>query len=156
MIALSLQVACTETPLPTEAQFSDWLLAAEKMTPKKIPESQRQITIRLVSPEESQQLNETYRHKTGPTNVLSFPPSDIPGFTQDTLGDLAICAAIVKAEAAAQHKTLTAHWAHMVVHGFLHLMGYDHIEDDEAETMENLESQIMHRLQFDDPYTRAC
>ncbi len=118
------------------------------------------ISLRIVSCAESQQLNNDYRGKNNPTNVLSFPmelPSDICAMDEDAsdmivLGDLAICAEVVAEEAMQQNKALFAHWAHMVVHGMLHLQGFDHIEDDDAQQMEQLETDIMQSLGFADPY----
>ena len=111
-----------------------------------------EMTVRIVDEPESQALNSDYRGKDAPTNVLSFP-SDLPDFIEEPLlGDLIICAQVVEREAQQQHKTREAHWAHMVVHGTLHLLGYDHIDDDEAEVMEALESQILTRLDYPAPY----
>ncbi len=115
------------------------------------------LSLRIVSLAESQQLNHDYRGQNKPTNVLSFPmqmASDIdePLITDFILGDLAICAEIVADEAQQQKKTAQAHWAHMVVHGVLHLQGFDHVSDDEALQMETLETQIMQQLGFADPY----
>ena len=111
-----------------------------------------EVTVRIVDEAESQQLNRQYRGKDYATNVLSFPfeaPADIP---LDLLGDLVICAPVVAKEAAQQGKPLLHHWAHVVVHGTLHLLGFDHIEDDDAEQMEALEVQILAQLGIDDPY----
>ena len=102
------------------------------------------MTIRVVDTAESHSLNLTYRGKDKPTNVLSFPFEVPPGMEMSLLGDLVIC--------RQQGKPLEAHWAHMVVHGSLHLLGYDHIEDDEAEEMEALETEIMLALGYEDPY----
>lgn len=111
------------------------------------------ITVRIVDEAESQTLNRDYRGKDAPTNVLSFP-SDLPDFIEEPLlGDLIICTQVVSDEACTQHKTLEAHWAHMVVHGTLHLLGYDHIEDDEAQVMEALETRILVALHYPAPYT---
>jgi probable rRNA maturation factor len=101
------------------------------------------VTVRLVDEAESRELNHTYRGKDKPTNVLSFPFEAPPGLELPLLGDLVICRQVVEAEAVEQGKPLMAHWAHMVVHGSLHLLGYDHIEDEEAEEMEQLERDIM-------------
>jgi len=101
---------------------------------------------------ESRELNHTYRGKDKPTNVLSFPFEAPPGIELPLLGDLIICRQVVEQEAQEQEKTLEAHWAHMVIHGSLHLLGYDHIEDDEAEEMESLETEIMLALGYPDPY----
>ncbi|WP_228133133.1 rRNA maturation RNase YbeY [Alkanindiges illinoisensis] len=115
------------------------------------------ISIRLVDNSESQSLNLHYRHKDKPTNVLSFPselPEEIlPMLDQVPLGDLVICIPVVLKEAAEQHKTPEAHFAHMVVHGTLHLMGYDHeLGAQEAVEMEALEIQVLQQLGFGNPY----
>ena len=116
-----------------------------------------ELCIRIVTPEESQELNHDYRGKDKPTNVLSFPfeapPIQLPdGLPIDILGDLAICAEVVVREAREQNKVLAHHWAHMVIHGTLHLLGFDHINDDEAEIMESLERELLAQLQIPDPY----
>jgi len=114
-----------------------------------------EIVIRIVGEEESAQLNEYYRQKQGPTNVLSFPfemPSGLPDMPLTLLGDLVICAPVVEREAHCQHKKTEHHWAHMVVHGILHLLGYDHISDEEAELMESKEIQILKELKINNPY----
>ena len=98
------------------------------------------------------EINAEWRGKDKPTNVLSFPFEAPPGLELPLLGDLVICRQVVEAEAVEQGKPLMAHWAHMVVHGSLHLLGYDHIEDEEAEEMEQLERDIMQELGFADPY----
>jgi len=147
-VILDLQLACAdENGLPAEAAFQRWLEAA--VTPFQ-PESE--VTIRLVDEAESHELNLTYRGKDKPTNVLSFPFEAPPGIELPLLGDLIICRQVVEQEAAEQGKSPEAHWAHMVVHGTLHLLGYDHIEDAEAEEMEALETEIMLALGYPDPY----
>ena len=152
MIELQLDVQLAvevENNLPTEEQMSKWATAALlKRTEHEEPE----LTIRIVDEAESQELNHEYRGKDKPTNVLSFPfeaPAHVP---IPLLGDLIICKQVVEREATEQDKTLTAHWAHMIVHGCLHLLGYDHIEDDEAEEMEGIERVVMAKLGFEDPY----
>ena len=119
-----------------------------------IPQFQKEseVTIRVVDTAESHSLNLTYRGKDKPTNVLSFPFEVPPGMEMSLLGDLVICRQVVEKEAQEQGKPLEAHWAHMVVHGSLHLLGYDHIEDDEAEEMEAIETEIMLALGYEDPY----
>jgi probable rRNA maturation factor len=147
-VMLDLQVACEDTTgLPDEAQFQSWLDAV-------IPQFQEEaeVTIRLVDEPESHELNLTYRGKDKSTNVLSFPFEAPPGIELPLLGDLIICRQVVEREAVEQDKPLNAHWAHMVIHGSLHLLGYDHIEDDEAEEMEGIETEIMLALGFADPY----
>ncbi|WP_312544565.1 rRNA maturation RNase YbeY, partial [Pantoea eucalypti] len=147
-VILDLQVACENTAdLPDESLFHRWLSAA--VTPFQ-PESE--VTVRLVDEAESHELNLTYRGKDKPTNVLSFPFEAPPGIELPLLGDLIICRQVVEQEAAEQGKSVEAHWAHMVVHGTLHLLGYDHIEDDEADEMEGLETEIMLALGYPDPY----
>ena len=147
-IELDLQLAVeNEQGLPTEQDIQLWL-------DKTIPQFQEnaELTVRIVDTEESHQLNHEYRGKDKPTNVLSFPFEAPPGIELDLLGDLIICRQVVEKEAEEQSKPLLAHWAHMVVHGSLHLLGYDHIEDDEAEEMESLETEIMQTMGFEDPY----
>ncbi|KHT45252.1 rRNA maturation RNase YbeY [Vibrio sinaloensis] len=147
-IELDLQFAVESNEgLPTEQDFQTWL---DKTI---IPFQQdAELTIRIVDEEESHQLNHEYRGKDKPTNVLSFPFEVPPGIEMNLLGDLIICKQVVEREAQEQNKPLLAHWAHMVVHGSLHLLGYDHIEDDEAEEMESLETEIMQGMGFEDPY----
>ncbi|EEQ20787.1 metalloprotease [Yersinia intermedia ATCC 29909] len=111
-----------------------------------------EVTVRLVDEAESHELNLTYRGKDKPTNVLSFPFEAPPEIELPLLGDLIICRQVVEQEAIEQEKALLAHWAHMVVHGSLHLLGYDHIVDDEAEEMESIETEIMQSLGYPDPY----
>lgn len=111
-----------------------------------------ELTIRIVDTDEIQRLNRNYRHQDKPTNVLSFPFEAPTGVDLPLLGDVVICAAVVMREAHAQGKSEQAHWAHMVVHGVLHLLGYDHMEEQEAGEMEGLEAEILQRLGIADPY----
>jgi len=111
-----------------------------------------EMTIRVVGLAESAALNETYRLRSGPTNVLSFPYESTPEMEPPLLGDLVICAPQVMLEARQQHKVPQAHWAHITVHGSLHLLGYDHEEAKEAEIMERLEVAILAGLGYPDPY----
>jgi len=108
--------------------------------------------VRLVDAPEMASLNKTYRGKDGPTNVLSFPADLPPDLDLPLLGDIVICAPVVAAEAREQHKSPDAHWAHMAVHGTLHLLGYDHLDENEAITMEALESAILADLHYPCPY----
>ena len=135
----------SEVP-PSTSEFQQWVdLAMQDDKPA-------QVSIRIVDEAESQQLNKAYRGKDKPTNVLSFP-MDVPEeFNMPMLGDLVICAPVVAREAQEQNKSLKAHWAHMVIHGMLHLQGYDHISDDEAEEMESLEIELMQQLGYTNPY----
>ena len=146
-ITLDLQLASTASGLPTAPQFQQWLEAA--ILPFQ-PEAE--VTVRIVDNSESQQLNFDYRGKDKPTNVLSFPFQCPPGIELPLLGDLVICAPVVAQEATEQDKPLIAHWAHMVVHGSLHLLGFDHINDDDAEQMEAEEVTILQQLGFANPY----
>ncbi|MFD2168351.1 rRNA maturation RNase YbeY [Thalassotalea euphylliae] len=147
MITLDIQRAVEEPNLPTDDDFQQWAEAALSQYNKPF-----ELTIRLVDSTESQTLNHTYRGKDKPTNVLSFPFEVPDGIEMDLLGDLVICTSVVAQEAHEQEKSLSAHWAHMVIHGCLHLLGFDHIEDDEAEEMESLEIDILKKLGFNNPY----
>ncbi|MBF7730921.1 rRNA maturation RNase YbeY [Pseudomonas sp. N040] len=148
MLELDLQLASTAPDLPSAADFRRWCeLALRQRT------ADSELTIRLVDEAEARELNHTWRHKDYATNVLSFP-ADIPDGLLDIplLGDLVICAPVVAREAAEQGKTLPAHWAHLVIHGCLHLLGYDHIDEAEAEEMETLERELLAELGHPDPY----
>ena len=145
---IDLQIACEqETGLPTAEEIEQWATAAVQPQSDEV-----EMTVRIVDEAESHELNLNYRGKDRPTNVLSFPFECPDEVELPLLGDLVICRQVVEREAQEQDKPLMAHWAHMVVHGSLHLLGYDHIEDDEAEEMESLEAQIMTGLGFADPY----
>ena len=145
---IDLQMACEqETGLPTAEQIEQWATAAVKPQSDEV-----EMTVRIVDEAESHALNLNYRGKDRPTNVLSFPFECPDEVELPLLGDLVICRQVVEREAQEQDKPVIAHWAHMVVHGSLHLLGYDHIEDDEAEEMESLETQIMTGMGFADPY----
>ena len=145
---IDLQMACEqESGLPTAEQIEQWATAAVEPQSDEV-----EMTVRIVDEAESHALNLNYRGKDHPTNVLSFPFECPDEVELPLLGDLVICRQVVEREAQEQDKPVMAHWAHMVVHGSLHLLGYDHIEDDEAEEMESLETQIMTGLGFADPY----
>lgn len=146
-IDVDLQIASSAKNLPTEAEFSTWVTCALKPYNKSF-----ELTIRIVEIEESQQLNLQYRQKDKPTNVLSFPFEVPEGIELDLLGDLVICADIVAQEALEQNKAIKDHWAHLVIHGCLHLLGFDHIEDSDAEEMESLEVSLLSQLNINDPY----
>ena len=147
-LLLDLQIETAADGLPALADFQHWAEAAWRGG------GGAELTLRLVDEAESGELNRTYRGKAGPTNVLSFPvdAAELPGLELPLLGDLVICAPVVAREAAAQGKTAEAHWVHLVVHGMLHLQGYDHLEPVEASEMEKLETDILRRLGYPDPY----
>ena len=148
MLELDLQIASDAGNLPSEAQFRTWCELALRQR-----SADSELTIRLVDETEGRELNHTYRQRDYATNVLSFP-ADVPDGLLDIplLGDLVICAPVVEREALEQNKPAHAHWAHMVIHGCLHLLGYDHIEDEEAEEMEALERELLAELGLPDPY----
>lgn len=137
---LSVQYACNREGLPLRADFVRWARAALV--------GGGEVTIRLVEPDEGQELNQTYRGKDYATNVLSFPYETEPV----VVGDLVICPSVVAREAMEQNKPLMAHYAHLTVHGMLHLQGWDHEEDGEAQDMENEERTILAALGYPDPY----
>jgi probable rRNA maturation factor len=141
-----VQYALSAPNLPSAAQINAWAAAAAfNLNPME-------VVARVVGDAESAQLNQTYRQQSGPTNVLSFPFEPPPGVEVNLLGDLVLCAPVIVREAREQGKPSLAHWAHMIVHGMLHLQGYDHQTDGEAHDMETRECEIMERLGFDNPY----
>ena len=143
---IELQIACSCGNLPDAGQLATWVAAA------RLESDNSTVVIRIVDRDESRRLNRDYRGKDKPTNVLSFPFEAPPGVVEEHLGDLVICAPVVEAEAEEQNKSLTAHWAHMVVHGVLHLQGLDHQNNKQAEEMESLERKILADLGYPDPY----
>jgi probable rRNA maturation factor len=148
---LDLQLASSGKNLPQPDQFERWLIQALAGYRDHVS-----VCIRLVDEDESQSLNRDYRGKDKPTNVLSFPFELPPGVddaeAQALLGDLVICVPVVQREAAEQGKTEPQHWAHLVIHGALHLLGFDHIEPEDAEVMENIERRVLADLGLPDPY----
>lgn len=144
---LEVQRASRCTHLPSDEQIHRWVSAA--LADRR---GEAELSVRIVDEDESRQLNGRYRGKDKPTNVLSFPAGLPENLNLPLLGDLVICAPVVAREAEQQRKGATAHWAHMVVHGTLHLLGYDHIEDADAEIMESLETSLLNGLGFADPY----
>jgi probable rRNA maturation factor len=149
MHSIIIQHATKNRHVPKRSLLRKWAKCALS---RKIDTAE--ITIRLVDAEEMVELNSTYRHKKGPTNVLSFPftlPDDIE-MDIPILGDIVICAEVVNHEATEQQKSSESHWAHMIVHGIFHLLGYDHERDEDAKVMESLEIEIMQTLGFDNPY----
>lgn len=151
MLTLELQVESVAPELPSVADFEAWVGAAlgnER-------EGETELVVRIVDEDEGRELNRTYRHKDYATNVLSFPFEAPPGIELPLLGDLVICAPVVAREAAEQNKPLRHHWAHLTVHGVLHCLGYDHIDDEEAEAMEQRERDILAGLDIPDPYQES-
>lgn len=147
MNLLEIQVATQTKNYPSEQQFQRWV-----DTVLSDPQQDSEIVIRLVDEVESAALNQQYRHKPGSTNILSFPFEAPEGIVLDLLGDLVICAPKIADEAKQQNKQLNEHWAHITIHGVLHLLGYDHIRDSEAEEMEALEIKLLHTLNIANPY----
>ncbi|MFI4954610.1 MAG: rRNA maturation RNase YbeY [Gammaproteobacteria bacterium] len=143
MITIDIQHASQHSPLPEDAQLREW--ATQALTTHV---QNANITLRIVDIAEMQQLNSYYRGKNKPTNVLSFPMEAEDGF----LGDMVICAPIVMQEAMQQNKHWHAHWAHLVIHGCLHLLGFDHVTEKQAAVMEPLEIQVLDVLGYPNPY----
>ena len=137
---LTLQIASEQASIPSAKEFRQWAKASLRVD--------TEVTFRLVDKAEGRALNLAYRAKDYATNVLTFPLSDKPHL----MGDIIICAPVVADEAKAQGKSLTAHYAHLTVHGMLHLHGYDHETEAQAELMEGLETAIMSKLGYADPY----
>ena len=147
-LTVDIQCASTET-VPDEDDIRHWIATTLDRLERN---EDAEICVRLVDEKEMAALNRDYRCKTGPTNVLSFP-SHLPAeMGLPLLGDIVVCAPVVVSEAVQQGKPARAHWAHMLVHGTLHLLGYDHVEEDDAMEMEALESAILASLDYPCPY----
>jgi len=144
---IDVQYALATAGLPTAEQIRDW--AAMALQERS---ADAELTVRIVDAAEITALNRQFRGKDGATNVLSFPHEVLPDIAPTLLGDVVICAPVVASEAVAQGKSLTAHWAHMVIHGVLHLLGHDHHLDAGAREMEVLETGLLAALGFPDPY----
>jgi len=147
---LDVQYAINSVDLPTEAQLSIWVDQALNFVNDAKPSPE--LTIRIVDETEGRELNYQWRERDYATNVLSFPFDCPPEVPLNLLGDIVVCAPVVAREAREQHKLLQAHWAHLVIHGVLHLLGYDHLTDDEAQEMETLEIAILQQLNYSNPY----
>lgn len=148
-VALQYQIP-TDSPYPRgnpNTVLPDQIPPAPSQTEKLV-----ELTIRIVDEAEARQLNEKWRQCPKPTNVLSFPFEVPPYVDIPLLGDIIICAPLVAFEAQQQHKSLHAHWAHLVIHGTLHLLGYDHISEQQAQVMENIEIRVLHDLGYPNPY----
>jgi probable rRNA maturation factor len=144
---VDIQIESQSHSLPTREQFQSWV-----DTILKNSEEDSEIVIRIVDEPEMIQFNKQYRQKKGTTNILSFPfdaPDEIESIL---LGDLLICAPVIEQEAQLQNKKREHHWAHMIIHGILHLLGYDHIDDDEAKEMEALEIKMLSAIDIANPY----
>lgn len=146
---VSLDVQYEVDAGPEEDDIRCWI---ETVLAMEARPSNSELTVRIVDEAEMAELNARYRHKSGPTNILSFPFDPPPGVQLNLLGDLVIAAPVVQREAREQGKTESAHWAHMIVHGTLHLLGYDHQEPAEAEDMEAREIRILQELGYANPY----
>ncbi|OGT64574.1 MAG: rRNA maturation RNase YbeY [Gammaproteobacteria bacterium RIFCSPHIGHO2_12_FULL_45_9] len=156
-LTLTLQNPHHYRRIPAKRSFHQWILHTLQYigthTDRTVTIARpSHITLRITDDAEIAELNQTYRHKSGPTNILSFPHEAIPGFEADTLGDLVISAPRVAEEA--QNHPLRAHWAHLTIHGTLHLLGYDHETEQDAHIMEPLETMLMTQLGFEDPYAQ--
>ena len=157
VLRVETQFAARRPWVPGAAALRRWARGAYASAPGA-PARRRsspRICIRVVGSAESRRLNRSYRGKDAPTNVLSFQASEAERASDGALGDLAICAPVVAREALAQDKPLAAHWAHMVVHGVLHLLGYDHRHDREARRMERAEVEILRAFGYQNPYLRV-
>jgi probable rRNA maturation factor len=146
-LQLSVQYGAARAGLPAKSSLQRWASAALRGVGRGVA-----LGVRIVGAAESAELNRRFRRKHGPTNVLSFPFEAPPGMRSEVLGDLVICAPVVRREARAQRKPERAHWAHMVVHGILHLRGYDHLNRRDATVMEKKEIRILKELGFANPY----
>ncbi|MEW6330923.1 MAG: rRNA maturation RNase YbeY [Pseudomonadota bacterium] len=147
-LQLSVQYGLARAGLPAKSSFRRWANAALR----GLVRGRVAVGVRIVGAAESADLNRRFRRKQGPTNVLSFPFEAPSGTRSEVLGDLVICAPVVQREAHAQRKPVRAHWAHMVVHGILHLRGYDHMNRRDAAVMEKKEIRILKELGFANPY----
>lgn len=148
-VAVHLSYGLPRAGIPSPASFRRWVEAALAGARRR---RSSELSIRIVGTREGRTLNRTYRDKDYATNVLSFPADLPPGARLPLLGDIAICAPVVRREATEQGKPVADHWAHLTVHGVLHLLGYDHIVEAEAVRMEALETRVLKGLGVPDPY----
>ena len=146
-VQVHVQYAVPRRGLPAPASVRRWVVAA--LVGRR---AEAQVSVRVVGEAEGADLNHRYRGKQGPTNVLSFAFEAPPGVDLPWLGDLVVCAPVVEREARAQGKAPRDHWAHLVVHGILHLIGYDHGTEAEAAAMERVEVEVLRGMGIDDPY----
>ena len=148
---IDIQIATNAESLPSNKQVQLWVDTALEQAQFK-SEQAPELTLRIVDEQEGRELNHTWRQKDYATNVLSFVFESPPDIPITLLGDIVMCVQVVEKEAVEQQKNLEAHWAHLVTHGVLHLLGYDHIDNDEAQQMENLEVHILQQLGYPNPY----
>ena len=146
-LIVDIQMASASEEAPDPQSIERWVGAAIGNQREST-----ELSVRIVDEEEGQSLNEQYRGSAGATNVLSFPFENESPELLPLIGDIVICAPVVAKEAVEQNKALNAHWAHMIIHGVLHLLGYDHQDDEQANVMETLETEIMQGLGFPPPY----
>jgi len=154
LLAVDVQVVCQNPGIPPDARIRFWVGRTLEAAGTSLAGG-AEVSVRVVDADEMRALNHEYRQKNTVTNVLSFPAGTIAGLPDEAplaLGDIVICAAVVSEEAAAQGKQVADHWAHMLVHGMLHLLGYDHEVDAEAAEMEGLETRILVSNGLADPY----
>ncbi len=144
MNQLEIQITSISEKIPSEGQFQTWV--------DMVLKDNNELVIRIVDRSESATLNQRYRHKHGATNILSFPFEVPKMISSSLLGDLVICAPIIEQQAEQQQKPLFHHWAHIVIHGVLHLCGYDHLSDTEAQIMESKEITLLKKLSIRNPY----
>ncbi|MEM7432047.1 MAG: rRNA maturation RNase YbeY [Pseudomonadota bacterium] len=152
MVTVDLQVAVDSNEAPGESEIQSLVAAVLR---EARSEDEGEFCVRVVASDEMRALNRDYRGADKPTNVLSFPAEPLPGQPDDEepfFGDIVVCAEVVAAEAAAQGKAVADHWAHMIVHGTLHLLGWDHVQDEAAEDMERLETRILADRGVANPY----
>ena len=145
---VDIQLADSSTRTPDAQRIRGWVAAVFTA----LGRSPLALTVRVIDEEEMAKLNRRYRGRNQSTNVLSFPIEPLPGMCTDLLGDIVVCGPVVDREAAIQHKSSMDHWAHMVVHGLLHLFGYNHESDQDAMVMEALEKSVLEGLGYSDPY----
>jgi probable rRNA maturation factor len=146
-IEIDIQYATDINNLPKEDLIKEWVISSLNGYIENA-----ELTIRIVGEAEATQLNKKWRNAQGPTNVLSFPYSNLNETAHNIQGDIVLCAPVITREAAEQRKSVNAHCAHMIVHGILHLLGYDHTNDNDAKKMESLEITILKELDIPDPY----
>ena len=156
-VTIDVQLACDDPDIPAADEIRSWIEAAVDLS-DRAPETDIELAVRVVDVDEIRALNRLYRDKDAATNVLSFPSGDMDGLPPDAprlLGDVVVCADVVAREATEQGKAVADHWAHMIVHGTLHLLGFDHDNDADAQEMEALEVRVLASKNVTDPYAEA-